>query len=226
MCVDDRLRLEVDDREVAGKLVPAERRDVGAVRAERAGHQPLLLVEDAGAQRRDPLVGRQQDAVGVGQADLLGSERIETKATERGGRCGADHHHARGDRCGDCHAPAAATLLRRETNSARTTSQSGSRSCHWPDPITRTATSCFACCTYRYALASVPSRRACLLYLRRTVCARDAAVVTERGRDVFVDVHKSLTSEPRTDTYIAGRGSGSRACSGETVRGDDGGRSR
>ena len=113
----DRPGLQVDDRQVALEVVPAERREVLAVRADRARHEPgthlscatrAVAVEDALPQRRDPLVRRQQDAVGVGLADLLVAERVEP--TGEGG-CDAHHGDARCKRSDD-HDPTASTPTR------------------------------------------------------------------------------------------------------------------
>ena len=66
------------------KLFQPEGGEVLAVRADRARHEPRRVVEDAGPERRDPLVRGQQNAVGVGLPDLLAAERVEP--ADGGGR--------------------------------------------------------------------------------------------------------------------------------------------
>ena len=69
--------LQVEDREESLEVVPAQGRQIPSVRADRARHEPLGAVEEARPCRRDPLVGREQDAVGGVLRNLLSAERVE-----------------------------------------------------------------------------------------------------------------------------------------------------
>ena len=68
--------LQVEDRQEALEVVPAQGRQIPAVWADRARHEPGALlggttVDDSGPQRRDPLVRGEEDAVGIRLRNLL-----------------------------------------------------------------------------------------------------------------------------------------------------------
>ena len=98
---------EIDERQCGGVVVPRERGQRVAVRADRAGEDPGVVQEQPRSERRDPLVGRQQHAVGV----LLRPARSPNGLNARHGRGGGAD---RGQACkrGDQQYPAGAPRTR------------------------------------------------------------------------------------------------------------------
>ena len=96
----DLTRLQVDDREKAGELVPAQCRQVGAIGADRARHQARVVVQDAATE-----AARSTDWSEAGsrphcscRPTLACAERVVAADGSRGN---AHNGHARHHRCDD-----------------------------------------------------------------------------------------------------------------------------
>ncbi len=113
-------RLQVEDREVAREVVPGQRRHVLPVRAERARDDPPVRVLDPVADRRDPLIRRQQQGAVVGLADFLAAERVDA-AEVSGGHAHNGHEGHQGSDSAQTpapEAPASTTSADRNRNRA------------------------------------------------------------------------------------------------------------
>ena len=83
--LDDLAGLQVDDRQEAGEIVPGQGGQVLAVGADRRRQDAAFANQQPAADRLDPLIGRQQDPVGVARADLLVAEWVAAHAGGHGG---------------------------------------------------------------------------------------------------------------------------------------------